>query len=490
MDEKTRLGLVTLAAALVLGVLGDTLLRETPWGLNVALWLLAVAATVVAVARFFGWMLRGDAPWLLAAAFLFAAFLAWRASATLAVLNLGTSLTCLALAAGRSPAIRRAGVLRYLVEPALLVGQAFAAVFMLAIEDVDWKEIPRGRWSQQTVAVLRGLAVALPLLLLFGGLFAAADAVFENLVTGIVDVEQPLTHVFVTLVAAWVAAGFLRHVLAERTPAAAADDEPRPPLLGAVETTIALALLDALFLAFVLVQLRYLFGGDERVQEVAGLTYAEYARRGFFELVAVALLVVPLLLVADCLVRRGTRRHLLLFRTLASALVVLLLVVMASALERMRIYVDAYGLTELRVYTTAFMLWLGFVALWLLATVLRGRRPRFAFGSFVAALVTLVALNAMNPDATIARVNLDHADSAVGFDYAYASDLGADAVPTLLARYDELGRDARVMVACEVLDESREQGWRSWNWGRSRAQQAAGAMLPQLQADLRQGTTP
>ena len=49
--------------------------------------------------------------------------------------------------------------------------------------------------------------------------------------------------------------------------------------------------------------MRYLFGGSEWVQRVAGLTYAEYARRGFFELVVVAALVLVLLLIAHWLLR-------------------------------------------------------------------------------------------------------------------------------------------------------------------------------------------
>ena len=60
-----------------------------------------------------------------------------------------------------------------------------------------------------------------------------------------------------------------------------------------------LVVVDLLFLAFVLVQFRYLFGGAELVRGLTGMSYADYARRGFFELVAVAALSLPLLLLAD-----------------------------------------------------------------------------------------------------------------------------------------------------------------------------------------------
>src|SRR4029450_7185907 len=129
--------------------------------------------------------------------------------------------------------------------------------------------------------------------------------------------------------------------------------------LGVTETAIVLGLLDVLFLKFVVVQFQYFFGGAARIQAVAGLTYAEYARRGFFELVGVAALVLPLLLAAHWLLRKEKARDEIVFRVLAGAQIALLFVMMVSAFQRMRLYQREYGLTELRVYTTVFMGWLG-----------------------------------------------------------------------------------------------------------------------------------
>src|SRR5919206_568124 len=124
------------------------------------------------------------------------------------------------------------------------------------------------------------------------------------------------------------------------------------PRIGIVEIGIVLALVDLLFLAFVVVQFRYLFGGRALVEARTHLTYAEYARHGFFELVVVAALVLPLLLLADWALRRERRRDHRIFAVLAATLVVLLLAVVASAFERLRLYQQVYGLTELRVYAT------------------------------------------------------------------------------------------------------------------------------------------
>jgi hypothetical protein len=210
---------------------------------------------------------------------------------------------------------------------------------------------------------------------------------------------------------------------------------------------IILGLLDVLFLSFVIVQFRYFFGGAARIQAVAGLTYAEYARSGFFELVGVAALVLPLLLAAHWLLRKEKARDERVFRILAGTQIALLFVMMVSALQRMRLYQREYGLTELRIYTTVFMEWLAAVFIWFAMTVLRGRRERFTFGAVVAGFLAIGALLAVNPDRLIARVNVEHAIAGRDFDAAYAASLSADAVPELISSLPRLNHSQRCALA-------------------------------------------
>src|SRR5206468_3878865 len=149
--------------------------------------------------------------------------------------------------------------------------------------------------------------------------------------------------------------------------------------------------------------------------------------------------------------RSSPRRDTIAFRALSALLVVLLFVVMASALERMRLYQRAYGLTELRLYSTAFMLWLAAVCCWFVVTVFRGRRSGFAIGAVVTALATVVALNVANPDALIARIDIDRARAERPLDVGYVLGLSADAVPPLGHRPDRLGPAARSVAAPELL---------------------------------------
>jgi hypothetical protein len=309
--------------------------------------------------------------------------------------------------------------------------------------------------------------LAAPLLLLFGALFVAADSVFQAYVSSAVpDADELWTHVFLVGVFAWVSAGLLREHMREHTPRELTIEPKRT--LGGTELTVVLALLDLLFLAFVLVQLRYLFGGQSLVETQTSLTYAQYARHGFFELVAVAALVLPLLLIADWLRRRDRGRQDALFRILAGALIVLLFVVMASALQRMRLYQREYGLTELRVYVTGAMLWLAVVFVWAAATVLRGQRQLFAVGALVSGFAAIFAMNVVNPDALIARTNFDRAR----LDLPYVMNLSDDATPELVKALPTLEPGQREQLAAELAARRRESSdWRTWNWSRYRAQQ-------------------
>src|SRR5436309_756968 len=242
--------------------------------------------------------------------------------------------------------------------------------------------------------------------------------------------------------------------------------------LGIIPVATALGLVDLLFLVFVVIQVRYLFGGAELIATATGLTYAEYARRGFFELVTASALVLPLLTGADWLVRIESREHQRTFRQLALVLLLLLAVVMASAFTRMRLYVSEYGLSEDRLYATAFMLYLAGLFGWLAWTTLRGARRRFAFGGLVQGFAMLGVLHLVNPDVLIVRTNLARPAAERPFDGWYAASLSADVVPVLLDALPRLDGRAQCGVAHglrQQLDRLEGDDWRNWNFARARA---------------------
>jgi hypothetical protein len=515
MNERTKQGLKILEAALLLGILGDGLLRATPLGLNVLLWTGGVGiAVVVLMLRWRPKALMDGGHWLLLTVFLSAAAFAWRDSLALNFLAGLTLLTALALMAWRARAGRiwLASITEYLLGMLVAGVNTFFVGFPLLLRDVHWKEIPVAGWSRHLRSVLLGAVMALPLLILFGFLFMSADVAFEGLINRFFlgNHNEVFGHIMLAFMLAWLCGGFLRGLLLGRGVAITDDGRAtfvaqnqdgscvaeivgvnnatlpfkiEPVRLGIVEIGTVLGLLNFLFLVFVLLQVRYFFGGAALVQASNGLTYAEYYRRGFFELVTVAALVLPILLGAHWLLHKDNPAHERIFRLLAATQVALLSVIMVSAVRRMLLYQSEYGLTELRLYTTAFMCWLALVFVWFIATVLRGRREQFACGALIAGFLIVATLHVINPDALIVRVNVAHARAGRGFDADYAASLSADAVPALMQSLPVLNAEHQRIVAIRVLNSwsvSEGPDWRTWNWARTEARRVVREMWEPL----------
>ncbi len=492
MNDKAKLALKVIVASLALGALGDGLLRATPWGINVPLWtgLLVIVILVFAFAHRVP--LSPKAAWMAGPILASACGILWRDSLVLNCLAFLALCVSLALASwyARWGMVAVGALSEQLWRFFLAVFNAVVGFVPFGAGGIAWPEPPpEGRWRPARAAGV-GVLLAVPLLLLFGSLFMSADAVFNKLVRDVVQIDftNLLSHLLVAAVCAWGVAGYLHGLLVKEKSAERPLTVAQFCSLGRVEVNVALGLLSLLFLAFIVVQLRYLFGGAHLIEVTPGLTYAEYARRGFFELVAVAVLALPLLLAADWLLATAGKR---LFRVQATALVLMLGVVMASAVQRMRLYQDAFGQTELQLYVTAFMGWLAVVFVCFSATVLRGRREHFAFPSLVAGFLAIVGLHVLNPDDFIARTNLQRAQAGRPFDANYVASLSADAFPALLNALANLKPEDQRLVAGRLRRWQSKQtaDWRTWN--RSRALALAAIVSNQAVIDrLAPETTP
>lgn len=330
-----------------------------------------------------------------------------------------------------------------------------------------------GRFAR-LVPLVRGLALAIIPLMVFTILFASADAVFADYLGSFeeLDFGSVVGRITWAAVIAWAALGLMRRTL--KGPGTVAPPQVAPRL-GVTDAATALVLLNALFGVFVVVQFAYLFGGADTLA-ATHLTRAQYARRGFFELVTVSVLVVLLVLTVDWLVKRGASARRTIDR-LHAVLLLLTGVILASALQRMRLYTAAFGLTELRLYTTVFMFWIATVLVWMGWTVLRNERNRFTFGALTTGLVLLAATNLANPDAFIARTNLNHhiiTGRELDIEYL-VDDLSADAVPALVGSLDELDRCTSARLAAGLSQRPGDGvGWQSLTWGELRARTALG----------------
>lgn len=514
MNDRTKTGLEILEAALLLGVLGDVLLRQTPWGLNVFLWVTVLAAALVALVlrrKKEFWSVQTIA--LHGALVFCAAMFVWRDSMELKLLNTLAILTILAVLTLPALNIKAqvAGVFHYALAGIWSGINAAFAPFFVIFDDIKWKTIPQKGWTKHLVAVLRGLAIAAPILLIFGALFMAADAVFQGIIekTFQINPDILLTHIFLIGLFSWMTAGYLRsslvHITAsenkpEVKPQTSSvteqtEDEtdevkpaekaktwdwqnfnnsflPQSLTLGAIETTVVLGLMNLLFLSFVIVQIPYLFGGMELVQTTPDFKLADYARRGFGELVAVSALVLPILLFSHWLLRKDAPINEKIYRVLAGMNIILLFVIMISATQRLLLLTGnvGYGLTTIRLYPMAFMVWLALVFVWFALTVLRGMRQQFAWGALWSALFMLGTLHVLNPDDFIVRTNVRLMQEGRTFDSHYVANLSDDAVPALLEAIPAMSFEQQCVVKNKILNRLEtahtESDFRSWNWSR------------------------
>lgn len=434
-------------SALLLGLAADVLLRWIPWGINVTIFVALFIIAAAVASRAAG---RNIHPFAALAALLAAAGIAWRDSPVLLTLDILLLLVFLPMLALGARQVRMAAAGLSQVAMAMITtgAQAIAGFPQLMVSDLTWRDIPRGAALRTGGVVARGVLISVPALLVFGSLLASADAMFADVLKEIFyfDLQEVILHVVVTAIGAAVCAGFLRSFALSG--AAPMPTKPQFLRMPVAEASIAAGMLNLLFAAFVAVQFPYFFG------DIKTMTYSEYARRGFFELMWVVALVLPMLLIVEWLV--GPSR---VFRILAAIQVALILIIAASAYHRMALYREAYGLTRLRFFTTAFMIWIAVLLIWFAITVLTGNRARFAIGALASAVATVVILHAINPDAMIMRTNLARAATGQhAFDAVYARKLSDDAAEQL----------KRAGLEPDEL-RPRPQGWRTWNLSRARA---------------------
>jgi hypothetical protein len=321
---------------------------------------------------------------------------------------------------------------------------------------------------QGTASALRGGVLALMVTAPFAVLFWQADAAFAQLGRGIpLPAANPLPEQAFTF--AVVLAASLGLALAAARPFAQGVPKPSRRLTP-WEWAMPLVLLNALFLAFVLVQLAVLFGGRERVLRTAGLTYAEYAREGFWQLLGVAGLTLCVIGAAALVADTPRRMHRVLLRALCAALCALTIVVLASTVQRLFLYEDAFGLTRLRLFVTVFALWLGVLfALLAVAGLVGSVRRRFARIVVAGTALGLLGFSLASPDRLIAERNVERWRETGSIDLPYLTGLSADAVPVLVELPAELGLRGGFERAL-----ADEEPWSSFNLSRRRARDLLG----------------
>lgn len=359
--------------------------------------------------------------------------------------------------------------------------------WLLPARAVGWTQRTLPRRAQVPRAgriALVGAATVL-LVLVFGGLFAAADPAFGRLVENLVpsfDTEDIVSRVTVfALVMLFVLGGGYLVRFPPKLDALA----PAPGrTLPRWEWAVPLAVLDALFIAFVAVQAAVLFGGHAHVLETEGLTYAEYARQGFWQLLWVSALTLLVLGIVIRVAARVTTQDRRMLRVLVGILCTTSVVVVISAIHRMWVYQQAYGFSTERLMVITIEVWLGVVFVLIMAAgvAMSGglersdRRDRTATwlprAVLVAGVAALLGLAAMNPERLIADRNIDRYEQTGQLDATYLSGLSADIDPAL-HRLPEPVRQ------CVTGESPVGKPWYLFNLAEVRGDRAYTSVLPE-----------
>jgi len=467
------------AAALIVAALGAYIMFDAMPGLNWGIWTAAASVGLLLVARD-----RGTSGTPLLLVLTTAVVLAAGAGVTADQIMVGficlavmLSLA-LAMVLAIAPDFRRITALFVIAAPFVAAGNALAESFRRFVD-------LSGRFrSARARATVRGVAITVPIIVVFALLLASADPVFatwRDQVVRIISTWEFIPRLIFFCVLLVITLGAFSFAARQPIPSVR---EPNlvegigDRRLGGTERLILVSSITGLFWLFIAVQLSYLFGNMPTVPG-STMSFAEYAQRGFGELTVVATLSVLLIVLTERYGQLNGHAKKLRFITLALLLAVAIM--LASAFHRVQLYEAAYGYTVSRLYAQAYMLVLavGLAALTfeVMATVDTGRLFRRVFAMAAAVFVVLVF---WNHEAWIADENIDRSiTTGKELDVNYVTTgLSPNAVPLVVSRLAALPDTARARIQQALASryasgrQLRDEQWFEWNYRRQAAREA------------------
>lgn len=495
-----RLARRIVLLALLGGIAADVLFDRVGLGINVPLAVAGVLIVAAALRPSGARMDRLDL-WLSVVALIAAAIVAVRDDPVVTFLDLGLAgvATLASVVALSGVAITRRSAMA-VTGLGVLAGTwlGIGSVRVLAGAGSDGGLREAGTIGRRSIPIVRGLVIALPIVVVFTALMSSADVVFGRAVDKAlnlpIDAADLATRATLSLAAAWLLGGVFALAAAavpvraealglDELVAAARSTGIR--LSAATEAIVVLLAVDLLFAVFVGFQLAYLFGGADTVA-AAGITYSDYAREGYFELVAVVV-GAGLLLALAVVATPGPAGRSRTFLGAALGLLGLTAVILASAAVRLRLYQQIYGWTELRFYVAASIGWLAIAGVVATALLLFDRMAWLAHGLVIGAVAVTLAVSLLGPQAFITQQNLARAldpslvpvEGHSGLDAEYLGALGDDAVPQVVAALPRLDPASQAALTSalearrgELRNDTAGSAWQAWNLSRERARAA------------------
>lgn len=363
-----------------------------------------------------------------------------------------------------------AGILR-LAGSALAAGSGLLASPRNLSGDSEMENKPAEKSRISIWAIIRGLLLAFPIVFFLALLLVSADPAFSKELAKLLDIEKFLEYAIRLMmvgIIGYLLSGIYSYAISKskRTDLIGLEKPWFSAFLGFTESSIVLVGVNLLFAFFVTVQFKYFFGGQENIM-VDGYTYAEYARKGFGELVWVAILSLILFLGLSAVTRRGTANKQRWFSGFCLVLVCLVGVILVSSFMRLSLLEDAYGFTRLRAYSHVFMVWLGILLAAVMVLEIIPYRRGFAITAFLALIGFGLTLNLMNIDGFIVKSNVARTNSGKELDYQYFQELSTDSVAQTLEEFRSTeDEETKHLLGVALVCRTRmlEDQLQDWQW--------------------------
>ena len=347
---------------------------------------------------------------------------------------------------------------------------------LISLAKVANRMAPEKRKSLKNIFI--GLIISVPLLVIVIPLLASADTVFQKFLADILKSLEsigsiPLAeHVGVIGIITVLLFGYLAVVLKAEVEGVSVPVERGTGGSDATIVVTVLVMVNAVYILFCAIQFTYLFGGEKVIRSIPDYTYAEYARRGFFELIIVTVINLSILLIGLHFTKNDGKFDRLV-HGLRCLLVLCTVILLYSAHLRLTLYEEAYGYTYDRIFAHTFIGFLFILFMLTLYKLWRKELPLIkAFA--IAALLTYTALNYVNVDAIIARKNIERYLKTGKIDLDYLQELSYDAIPELtrLSTAGDGDMTAKKMVVFlrdKEVELRLESPWQSYNVSKARA---------------------
>ena len=341
--------------------------------------------------------------------------------------------------------------------------------------------------NRALLKVVLGLLISVPVLALILWLLSSADMVFKNLFINM-PVLTIFKHFVIIMLVFIYSACFiwaLLKAISERGAAVVPAKRNWKQFIDPVVLITILVLVNAVYGIFSVIQFAYLFGGNSFILP-SSLTYAEYARRGFAELVAVTLINFAIVGLGLTFVKKQSGKIFNFIRSLLTLLVVFTFIMLVSAFYRMVVYEQAYGFTYLRIFVQAFMVMLFFIFI-INFIYIWHRNLAVIKAYFIVALSVYIVLNFANVDRIIASNNIERYNRTKSIDEEYLGQLSYEAIPAINSFLKDIkdSPDAREKKITESILEHfsqdkesllKHKSWQSFNISKNRALEILGSI--------------